>query len=84
MSEYNNTNTGALFKNDKQGNENWADYRGTINVSGEEYWLSAWIKTAKKDGSKFMSLAIKPKEAAPAPKAGKPTKRDEPDQEIPF
>jgi len=52
MSEYDNTNSGALFKNDKQGNDNWPDYRGQINVNGEDFWISAWLKTSKKDGKK--------------------------------
>ena len=30
---YDNTNTGAMFKNDKQGNEKRPDYTGRINVS---------------------------------------------------
>ena len=60
MSNYDNTNSGALFKNDKQGNENWPDYRGQINVDGQDFWISAWLKTSKKDGTKYMSLAIQP------------------------
>ena len=58
MAKYDNS--GALFKNDKQGNENWADYRGSITVNGVEYWLSAWLKDGEK--GKFLSLAVKPKD----------------------
>lgn len=72
---YDNTNSGLLAKNDKQGNENRPDYRGSINVDGREYWLSAWIKTGrdgtKLAGQKYMSLSVQPKDAsyggAPAP-----------------
>ena len=73
---YDNTNTGILTRNDKQGNENRPDYRGSINVDGVEYWLSAWIKEGrdgtKLAGQKYMSLSVQPKEArqdyaAPAP-----------------
>jgi hypothetical protein len=60
MSAYDNTNSGALFKNDKQGNDDWPDYRGQINVNGEDFWISAWLKTSKKDGTKYMSLAVQP------------------------
>lgn len=60
--QYDNTNTGALFKNNKQGNEKRPDYTGTVNVGGAEYWLSAWIKESK-DGMKYMQLAVQPKEA---------------------
>lgn len=71
--QYDNTNTGALFKNDKQGNDKRPDYKGTINVNGTEFWLSAWIKHSK-DGMAYMQMAVQPKEArgdAPKPKAQK-------------
>ena len=73
---YDNTNSGILTRNDKQGNENRPDYRGSINVDGVEYWLSAWIKEGrdgtKLAGQKYMSLSVQAKEArqdyaAPAP-----------------
>ncbi len=72
---YDNTNSGLLAKNDKQGNESRPDYRGSINVDGREYWLSAWIKQGrdgtKLAGQKYMSLSVKPKDEqsgyAPAP-----------------
>jgi hypothetical protein len=82
MTEYDRTNSGLLAKNDKQGNEARPDYRGSINVDGREYWLSAWIKQGrdgtKLAGQKYMSLSVKPKDeqaayapaqaAAPAPR----------------
>ena len=58
--EYDNTNSGALFKNDKGDNPKRPDYTGSLNVGGTEYWLSAWIKEGKK--GKFMSLQVKTKE----------------------
>ena len=73
---YDNTNSGILTRNDKQGNEARPDYRGSINVDGVEYWLSAWIKEGREGtklaGQKYMSLSVQPKEArqdyaAPAP-----------------
>ena len=79
--DYDNTNRGVLFKNDKTGgNPKWPDYRGNINVGGAEFWLDAWIKDGKK--GKFMSLSVKPKEQKEAPKG-----RDEPpplDDDMPF
>jgi uncharacterized protein (DUF736 family) len=59
---YDNTNSGALFKNDKGGNEQRPDYKGTLNVNGQEYWISAWLKSSKA-GQKYMSLSVQPKEA---------------------
>jgi hypothetical protein len=58
---FDNTNHGALFKNDRREKDTDADYRGTINVGGVECWLNAWIKTSK-TGEKYMSLSVRPKE----------------------
>jgi uncharacterized protein (DUF736 family) len=59
--QYDNTNSGALFKNEDKESDNHPDYRGTLNVDGTEFWISAWLKTSKK-GRRFMSLAVKPKD----------------------
>ena len=86
MSEYDNTNSGALFKNDKEGVETRPDYRGSLNVGGTDYWLSAWTKEGK--SGKFMSLAIKPKDAKPAAKPAPKRNSDvsglNPDEDLPF
>ena len=58
MTKYDNS--GALFKNDRKGNPSQPDYKGSLNVGGVEYWLSAWIKEGQK--GKFMSLSINPKD----------------------
>lgn len=64
--EYDNTNRGALFKNERKEKETHSDYNGTIDVNGEEFYLNAWVKESKA-GKKFFSLSVKPKgEAAPA------------------
>lgn len=83
---YDNTNRGALFKNDEKNEpdapENWPDYKGQLNASGIEYWVSAWIKTSKK-GQKFMSLSVVPKETKGAKgKAAAPA--DDVDEDVPF
>ena len=56
--------SGSLFKNDEKtdANPNWADWQGTLNVGGTEYWVSAWVKGGK--GGKFFSLAVKEKQAS--------------------
>ena len=52
--------SGALFRNDKKGNDRAPDYRGDANVNGELVEIAAWIKEGQK--GKFMSLSFKPKE----------------------
>jgi uncharacterized protein (DUF736 family) len=57
-------NTGSLFKNDRKETDSHPDYKGSALIDGlGECWLDAWINTAK-DGSKYMSLKLKPKELA--------------------
>ena len=52
--------SGALFKNDKGDNPNRPDYRGDCLINGEKFWISAWIKTPRQGGDKFMSLSLQP------------------------
>jgi hypothetical protein len=68
MTEYDNTNRGALFKNDRKEKDDDRDYGGIINIDGREYWLSGWKKTAAKTGATFLSLSVKPKTESPAGK----------------
>jgi hypothetical protein len=50
---------GALFKNDKEGNEHRPDYKGDCCINGVEYQIGAWLKEGKK--GKFMSLKFEAK-----------------------
>ena len=63
---FDNTNRGVLFPNDKKGNEKRPDFTGDLNVDGVEYRLSAW-KKASKQGNNFLSISIQLKEGQKAP-----------------
>ncbi len=87
MAEYDNTNRGTLFKNDRKSQENHPDYRGTINVNGVDKDISAWIKVAA-SGVKYLSIAasdpyVKPAETVSAPAAA-PQPVGLEDDNIPF
>lgn len=92
--QYDDTDRGVLFKNDRKGHESQPDYTGKLNVGGVEFWLSAWIKTGQK--GKFMSLSVKAKDeqaerrkpAIGGTKQGEvyrtASSRGAPDDDIPF
>lgn len=82
--EYDNNNRGSLFKNDRKDDAKFPDYKGSINVDGTDYWLSAWIKLSK-DGNKFMSLSVKNKNADASLQPKKKVKQEEfDDSDLPF
>ena len=60
-------NSRALSKNmDKSkpnANTKWPSYKGTARMDGKDYWISGWVKGGTR--RKFLSLAVKPKSAAP-------------------
>jgi uncharacterized protein (DUF736 family) len=56
MSNYDNTNKGALFTNDQKGNEKAPNYKGKLNVNGKDYEIAAWVRQGK-SGS-FLSLTL--------------------------
>lgn len=90
MPEYDNNLRGVLFRNDKEGVETRPDYTGHCEINRVQFWMDAWIKVAKKDGKKFMSVAFKPKLASEAkggeknPPAQKADPKPDFDDEIPF
>ncbi len=83
-------NSGSVFVNEKKEKDTHPDRTGTAMIDGREYWISGWIKIGK-NGSKFMSLAFKPKDFAqkearkPDPiSTGRPRQNDMDDDSIPF
>lgn len=65
MAEYDNTNSGTLFMNDRRTKPSHPNFKGSCTIKtpdGElvEYWVSGWEKSGKK--GPFVSLAFEPKE----------------------
>lgn len=55
-------NSGVLFKNDRREKETHPQLKGSINVEGRDYWLSAWTKKNDDGSFKLISLSLQPKE----------------------
>jgi len=82
MSDYDNTNRFALFKNNKmrEGKQD-ANLQGTLNVDGKEYWVNGW--TNEKNGEKYISGTIRAKDSQQQPEAASGAADDFEDS-IPF
>ena len=65
MPEYDNNNSGALFKNDKATTENHPVYKGSVEVDRKDYFVAAFLNVIKKgdnEGKKYLKLKFTPKE----------------------
>ena len=82
--EYDNTNRGSIWKNEKKETEKHPDFTGSLNVEGVEYWVSAWKrKPDASDKAPALSFSIKATEERKAPEPNKTVEPDF-DDPIPF
>jgi len=84
--EYDNNNSGILFKNDyKEEGSKQPDYKGSFtDANGEEKDLAAWIRTAN-SGKKFLSVKVSDKYVKQEVSTDSaPVIADEPNDDIPF
>jgi hypothetical protein len=88
MTEFDKTNRGSIWKNDKKEKDTHPDFTGSLNVGGVEYWVSAW---KRKEGAAAkapaLSFSIKLKEERGAAKGSKKPAQDfgdDMDDAIPF
>lgn len=89
MAEYDNTNRGALWQNKDKAQDTHADFTGTINVDGVEYFLNGWKrKEGASASSPALSVSVKRKDKQPT--AAKPAGggsariKDDMEDSIPF
>lgn len=79
--QYDDTNRGVLFKNERKQQDKHPDYTGKINVGGTEYKLAAWIREGNK--GKFMSLSVSMEDGSRKERSEQPPAMAE-DRDIPF
>lgn len=84
MSNYDNNNRGALWKNERRNSDKHPNLTGSAEINGVEYWVSAW--TSKEGGKKpVVSLSFKPKEErAESPAPAQASADFDLDEDIPF
>lgn len=86
--EYDNTNRGSIWKNEKKTTDSHPDFRGELNVNGQEFWVSAWKrKPDASDKAPALSFSIQPKEDSVKKPTTDTTSNkgfDDLDSDIPF
>ncbi len=80
MPNYDNNMRGVLFKNKDKEEAKHPDYKGQCEVDGKQCWVSAWIKTPKAGGDKFMSLSFQFKNAQQGGSRGRNTPMPDADE----
>lgn len=84
--QYDNTNKGVLFLNDRKESDKHPDRKGSINIEGKEYWLSGWDKQTSRGDT--ISLSVQAKEGAktkqPAHSNAAPANSNFDDDDLPF
>jgi uncharacterized protein (DUF736 family) len=61
-------NRGYLQRNTEKRGDTSPDFKGSLNISGREYWLSGWIKE-NEEGGKYFSLSVQQKGEPPPAQA---------------
>ena len=75
-------NSGAIFKNKNPKSDKSPPLTGNALIGGVEYWVSAWTKTDK-NGEKWVSFAVSPKNPSAVQKQAVDTSSYDEDS-IPF
>ena len=66
MSNYDNTNRGAMWKNKNKQADTHPDLTGSFNIDGKEYWISGWKrKEGQSPTAPALSFSVKPKDDMP-------------------
>jgi hypothetical protein len=60
--EYDNEMRGVLFKNKDREKDSQPQAKGSCQIEGVEYWVSAWTNTDR-NGNKYQALSFQRKDA---------------------
>jgi uncharacterized protein (DUF736 family) len=56
MSGYDNTNSGALFKEENKRDETDRDHSGRFNFAGRDWWASGWVN--EDESGKWLRVSL--------------------------
>jgi hypothetical protein len=62
--DFDNTNRGSLWENDKATSDRSPNWKGSINVDGVEYWLAMWEGKGRGERTPAFTLSVTPKDDA--------------------
>lgn len=93
--QFDNTNRGAIWRNDKKESDKHPDFKGKLNVEGVDYWVSAWKRKPDQiETAPSLSFSITPVEnkaqeikqslGHTPPSSPQPNDPDNWDDDIPF
>jgi hypothetical protein len=83
MSDYDNTNRGAIWGNKRKEKDTHPDFTGSLNVDGVEYWLNGWKRKPEAGAnSPAMSFSVRLRDE-PGQSQNSPDEQDL-DDSIPF
>ena len=61
---YDDRNRGQVWRNDKKETATHPDFKGSVNVEGVEYWVSAWKRKPDANSkAPALSFSLQKKEA---------------------
>lgn len=84
MSDFDNTNRGSIWANRDKQQETHADFKGSLNVDGVEYWVNAWMrKEGANPKAPALTFSIQKKEQRPEQQQSTVVSND-PNDTIPF
>lgn len=83
MSDFDQTNRGVLFQNDRKEKDTHPDMQGSINIKGVDHWLSAWNKEGRNGTFLYISIGKPKDQQAPRQAAPRPASRPAPRSQAP-
>ncbi len=85
MTEYDNTNRGAIWRNERKELDTHPDFTGTLNVEGTEFFFDAWKpREGANPRGPVLSFRVKRKDKQPQAAVPQADEFADDDDALPF